>query len=104
MGQLATVARGDVADAPLLSPPLPLLSPPPLPLPSSPPPLQCEDKTERDRLLMFIDKLLYNKINVKLFLDASGVKVRHSISSAMGTFFPACSLATAAAPASWVYR
>ena len=36
---------------------------------------QCEDRTERDRLLMFIDKLLYNKQNVKLFLDTNGVRV-----------------------------
>lgn len=37
--------------------------------------VQCEDRTERDRLLMFIDKLLYNKQNVKLFLDTNGVRV-----------------------------
>lgn len=36
---------------------------------------QCMDKTERDRLLMFIDKLLYHKTNVKLFLDANGIRV-----------------------------
>lgn len=36
---------------------------------------QCEDREERDRLLMFIDKLLYHKKNVKLFLDAGGVKI-----------------------------
>lgn len=40
-----------------------------LPLP------QCDNRTERDRLLMFIDKLLYHKKNVKLFLDANGVKI-----------------------------
>ena len=37
--------------------------------------LQCDDKEERDRLLMFIDKLLFHQKNVKLFLDASGVKL-----------------------------
>lgn len=36
---------------------------------------ECEDRTERDRLLMFIDKLLYHKQNVKLFLDTNGVRV-----------------------------
>ena len=36
---------------------------------------QCVDKTERDRLLMFIDKLLHHKTNVKLFLDANGIRV-----------------------------
>ena len=40
-----------------------------------PPSAQCEDRTERDRLLQFIDKLLYHKQNVKLFLDTNGVKV-----------------------------
>lgn len=30
---------------------------------------------ERDRLLMFIDKLLYHRQNVKLFLDTNGVRV-----------------------------
>ncbi|KAL5489677.1 hypothetical protein EMCRGX_G018795 [Ephydatia muelleri] len=36
---------------------------------------QCQDRTERDRLILFIDKLLYHKHNAKLFLDAQGVKV-----------------------------
>ena len=35
----------------------------------------CEERTERDRLLIFIDKLLFHKQNVKLFLDANGIKV-----------------------------
>lgn len=37
--------------------------------------VQCEDRTERDRLLMFIDKLLHHKQNVKIFLDANGMRV-----------------------------
>lgn len=36
---------------------------------------KCEDKEERDRLLMFIDKLLFHKKNIKLFLDANGMKI-----------------------------
>ena len=36
---------------------------------------QCIDKTERDRLLMFIDKLLYHKKNVKMFLDSNGGRI-----------------------------
>ena len=31
-------------------------------------PIQCEDRTERDRLLMFIDKLLYHKQNGETLL------------------------------------
>ena len=48
-----------------------------MPCPSfpSPPSLQCEDRMERDRLLMFIDKLLYHRQNVKLFLDTNGIRV-----------------------------
>ena len=36
---------------------------------------QCEDRTECDRLLMFIEKLLHHKQNVKIFLDANGMKM-----------------------------
>ncbi len=36
---------------------------------------RCEDATERDRLLQFINVLLLNKRNVKLFIDAGGIKV-----------------------------
>ncbi|CAI8017294.1 DnaJ homolog subfamily C member 13 [Geodia barretti] len=36
---------------------------------------ECENRTERDRLLQFIDKLLHNRHNVKLFLDTNGVRV-----------------------------
>ena len=43
--------------------------------PSPPLSPQCEDKEERDRLLMFIDKLVYHKKNIKLFLDAHGMKI-----------------------------
>ena len=43
---------------------------------NTPPSLtQCENRTERDRLLQFIDKLLYHRQNVKLFLDTNGVRV-----------------------------
>ena len=27
-----------------------------------PPPPQCQDRTERDRLLVFVDKLMYHKV------------------------------------------
>ena len=37
--------------------------------------LQCVDKLERDRLVVFISKLLLNKQNAKDFLDASGLRV-----------------------------
>ncbi|XP_019858666.1 PREDICTED: dnaJ homolog subfamily C member 13 [Amphimedon queenslandica] len=36
---------------------------------------RCDDKEERDRLLMFIDKLVFHKKNIKLFLDAHGMKI-----------------------------
>lgn len=38
-------------------------------------PLQCEDREERDRLIMFIDKILYHKANTKLFLENNGMKL-----------------------------
>ena len=31
---------------------------------TSPPPPQCQDRTERDRLLVFVDKLMYHKVGV----------------------------------------
>lgn len=37
---------------------------------------RCEDATERDRLMQFISALLHNKRNIKLFIDAGGIKVR----------------------------
>ena len=36
--------------------------------------MQCIDRTERDRLLQFVNVLLLNRRNVKLFIDAGGVR------------------------------
>ena len=36
--------------------------------------MECQDRTERDRLLVFVDKLMYHKRNVKEFLDVNGLK------------------------------
>eukprot|EP00051_Salpingoeca_urceolata_P002050 m.46532 g.46532 ORF g.46532 m.46532 type:complete len:2282 (+) comp11866_c0_seq1:73-6918(+) len=35
---------------------------------------RCEDRMERDRLLLFLETLLHNKYNVKRFIDAGGVR------------------------------
>ena len=37
--------------------------------------LQCTDRQERDRLVLFIDKLLFVRRNVKELLDANGIRV-----------------------------
>lgn len=35
---------------------------------------RCEDRSERDRLLQFMNALLLNERNVKLFIDAGGIR------------------------------
>lgn len=39
---------------------------------------KTSNRLERDRLIMFIDKLVNNKKNIKYLLDSNGIKVRHS--------------------------
>lgn len=36
---------------------------------------QCSDRTERDRYLLFLDKLILEKPNVKAVLDTNGIPV-----------------------------